>query len=188
MSRIGKIFVLAIGVVTLLLGDLPAEAQFSDTWEFHKALKDRDYREMLTRLSNGANINRVDGDGIPAFVTAADAGDQKLMKFLLDNGARINGAISESQETALMRRASAGDTTTVQFLLEVGADPDAADRRGETALMKAARNRKRSIVKALIEHGADPNIYDYTGKSALHYARDARASSIVRALEAAGSD
>lgn len=181
-----RLYLIVLCGAVLLMSPAPATAQFSDTWEFYKALEDGDYREMMTRISRGANINRPK-DGFPSIIMASDRSDQKLLAFLLENGANINGTSTERQETALMRRAAVGDTETARFLVAQGANVEAQDRNGETALIKAARGRKRAIVKLLLEGGADPNRGDFTGKTAIEYARDARARNVVRLLEQAGA-
>ncbi len=178
---------LAICGSVLLMAPAPAYAQFSETWEFYKALKDGDYREMMSHINKGANINRPK-DGFPAFIMAADRSDQRLMAFLLENGAHVNGTTTDQQDTALMRRSAVGDAETVRFLLAQGANSNVQDRNGETALIKAARARKRRVVQLLLESGADPNRGDFTGKTAIDYARDSRARDVVRLLEEAGAN
>lgn len=165
----------------------PAAAQFSDTWEFLKAVKEKDYVEMRTRLVRGANVNGKDADGFPAIVIAADGRDLRLIGFLLEQGAYVNGSTDKASETALMRASERGALDVVRFLLNRGADPDLEDRRGETALMKAARARKKDAVRILIDAGADVDQADYTGKTALAYAREARARTVERLLEDAGA-
>lgn len=181
-----KLCLAALCGASFLLLSLPAHAQFSETWEFYKALDDGDYREMMSRINRGANINRPK-DGMPAIIMAADRSDQKLMTFLLQNGANIDGKTDDRRETALMRRSAVGNVETVRFLLARGAEPNAQDRNGETSLIKAARARKRNVVRILLDNGADPNRSDFTGKTAIDYARDARARNVVRLLEEAGA-
>lgn len=165
----------------------PAEAQFSDSWEFMKAVEEADYEEMRSRIFKGANVNRLNKDGFPAIVIAADKSDRDLIKFLFNQGARINAATRERRETALMRRAEVGDSETLALLLELGADMSLHDKTGVTALMRAARSRKQRIVKTLLEAGARVNETDFTGKSALGFARDVRDRRIMRLLEEAGA-
>lgn len=165
----------------------PLHAQFSDSWEFLKAVEEADYLEMRSRISKGANVNRKDGDGFPAIVIAADKRDKVLITFLLEQGVRINSTTEDRGETALMRRAGAGDLETVTLLLAAGADPNLQDKTGQTALMRAAQARKQRVVKQLLENGAEVDRADYTGKSALGYARDVRARRAIRLLEQAGA-
>lgn len=165
----------------------PSQAQFSDTWEFLKAVEESDYLEMRNRIFKGANVNRRNKKGFPAIIIAAEKRDQKLIRFLLDQGVKINATIIARGETALMRRADVGDTETLSLLLALGADADLQDKSGVTALMRAARSRKNRVVKRLLEAGADVDATDYTGKTALDYARDSRDRRIIRLLEEAGA-
>lgn len=165
----------------------PSQAQFSDTWEFLKAVEDVDYKEMRNRIFKGANVNRRNGDGFPAIVIAAEKRDKELIRFLLEQGVKINATTTGRGETALMRRAEVGDFETLSLLLELGADMNLHDKSGVTALMRAARNRKQRVVRRLLEAGAAVDEADYTGKSALGHARDARARRVIRLLEEAGA-
>ena len=165
----------------------PSQAQFSDTWEFLKAVEEADYLEMRNRISKGANVNRKNADGFPAIIIAAEKRDQELIRFLLDQGVKINATTAGRKETALMRRAEVGDFETLSLLLDLGADMNLRDKSGVTALMRAARNRKQRIVRRLLEADAGVDATDFTGKTALGYARDARARRVVRLLEEAGA-
>ena len=45
----------------------------------------------------------------------------------------------------------------IEYLVEAGADPNAADRRGVAPLHRAVRTRSAAAVERLLEGGADPN-------------------------------
>ena len=60
----------------------------------------------------------------------------------------------------LIQAAEAGDTVTVQRLVEQGADIDARDDRGRTPVMAATHGQRVDTVRALIQLGADINIRD----------------------------
>lgn len=179
----------AAALLAVFLMGLPggAEAQFSDTWEFMKAVEERDYKEMRTRIFAGANINTHNPDGLTAVIIATDAADSELLRFLVDQGANINSRTQDRGETGLMRRAERGDREFVGLMIDLGADVNAEDRGGETPLIKAARNRHWRVVSLLIDSGADVNHADYTGRTALDYARQNRARRSERLLENAGA-
>lgn len=184
------LFTASVALMALLLSAVfsaPSHAQFSDSWEFLKAVDEADYLEMRNRISKGANVNRKNGDGFPAIIIASDKRDRELIEFLLAQGVRIDATAEGRGETALMRRATVGDSETVTFLLAAGADPNLQDKSGVTALMRAAQSRKPRIIKLLLESGAEFDRADYTGKSALGYARDSRARRVIRILEDAGA-
>lgn len=60
----------------------------------------------------------------------------------------------------LIQAAEAGDTATVQRLVQMGADIDARDERGRTPVMAATHGNRVETVRALIQLGADINIRD----------------------------
>ncbi len=175
-----KNFLGMVLVLGFMAQPLVAQAQFSDSWDFMKAVKEQDYAKMLDKLGSGANINVRDADGVPAIIIAADMANVRLMTFLLENGANPNASIMGSDETAMMRRADAGDMDSIHLLLEHGADVNRANKTGETALMRAIRSRKRRVISGLIEMGADIDVSDYTGRTAMDYAEETRSSRIIK--------
>ncbi len=82
-----------------------------------------------------------------------------------------------------------GDLPMTRFLLESGANPNAASRSsGETALMVFARADNTEGIKLLAAHGADLDAVDKAGETALIQAVRARKLRAVRALLEAGAD
>ena len=182
---------LHLGIFALLVMfagvSMPAQAQFSATWDMIKAVDDGELIEARQLILNGANPNARGEDGYPALMMAGEARNLKMMKMLLENGARVDTRSEERKETTLMRRAEVGDAEAVNVLLENGADVNAQDRGGETSLMKATRSRKTRAVRALIEAKADVSKSDYTGHTAMDYAIAARARGVIKLLEQAGA-
>ena len=58
-------------------------------------------------------------------------------------------------------------TATIVCLIESGANPNAADKRGVTPLHKAVRTRCAVAVRTLLEHGADPVRKNNSGSPAM---------------------
>ncbi len=188
--RFLRIFVtgMVFGLIGLNgLGIREAAAQYSETWEFLKAVEADDRREIRDRQRKGANINGKNGDGLPAMILAAERGNIGLMQFIFALGVNVDGRAEDRRDTALMRRAEIGDMELVRFLVTSGADVNLKDRGGETALMKAVRARRRRVVEFLIASGADVDETDFTGRTALNYAEEARARGIMRLLREAES-
>lgn len=61
----------------------------------------------------------------------------------------------------------AAQVATIEFLIEAGADPNAADKRAVTPLHKAVRTRCAAAVRTLLEHGADPSRKNKSGSTPL---------------------
>jgi uncharacterized protein len=164
----------------------PAEAQFSPTFEFLKALKKDDYAGIKSNLMQGANVNAKDDDGRPAIIIATDMGEPAVVKFLLEQSAHVDETNKATGETALMRAAEAGDKISTGVLLYYKANVNEQDKHGETPLIKASRAGHREIVKILLDSGADVNLQDYTGQTALDHVQNTRQKAIERMLTDAG--
>jgi ankyrin repeat protein len=59
---------------------------------------------------------------------------------------------------------------TIEYLLSVGADPNASDNSGVTPLHRAVRTRSLPAVRALLEGGAYPKAPNKGGSTPLHLA------------------
>ena len=93
--------------------------------------------------------------GDTALMFAARSGDLASARLLAGAGADVNDADAWGV-SAVMMAAHAGFTELVEFLLDRGADPNAA-KPGFTALHAAIMRRNTRMVTALLAHGADPN-------------------------------
>jgi ankyrin repeat protein len=142
-----------------------------------------------------------------------------IVKALLDHGANPNARLSSSTmdrvhndansdaalgagATALMRAAKQSDVSMMRLLLEHGADPALATKKGATALMFAAsrgggfrgvgaRASEEDSLKAVtlcLDRGAPVNAVDETGQSALHLAVATGSDAVVQLLADNGAD
>ncbi|PYQ79290.1 MAG: hypothetical protein DMG01_09170 [Acidobacteria bacterium] len=93
--------------------------------------------------------------GGTALMFAARAGDLASAKLLVEAGAHVNDADAWGVSATTMA-AHAGYRDVVEFLLDRGADPNAA-QAGFTALHAAVMRRDERMVTALVAHGADAN-------------------------------
>ena len=171
----------------LLLAAAPAWAQFSESYTFLKAIKDRDANKAteLVKKPGSSVINTRDpSTGETAIIIAAKRRDTAWLAFALINGCnkelRDNGG-----DTALTASARIGYEEGVQMLVGQGANVDGASSRGETALILAVQRRDLVMVRELVQDGADPHLADHvSGQSALDYAKaDPRGGPLVAMLE-----
>ena len=98
-------------------------------------------------------------------MAAASVNNEKAVSLLLERGASIDFQETDGY-TALMHASMKGKTTTMQALLNAGANPNLTTSKnpqlntpkGATALYLACRESHENIVKILLNGKADPNI------------------------------
>jgi ankyrin repeat protein len=158
---------------------------------------------MKMLIEAGADVNARDNTGETPLMYVVDA---EAAKELVEAGANINARDNDGQtplihavrgwKSEAIRSLNAADELgpwgvivaenwqldTVKFLLQAGAETNAADHAGKTALMHA---RDTEVVKALLASGADANAKDNSGRTAL---LDAGNIESMKALIAAGAD
>jgi ankyrin repeat protein len=105
-------------------------------------------------------------DGATPFVRAAQSSDTALMKLLLQYGAdpsiaTANGDIALTAaagigwvEGVTYERSREENVEAVRMLLDLGLDPNHANREGRTPLMGAALKGRNSVIQLLVERGA----------------------------------
>lgn len=165
----------------------PAMAQFSDSYNFLKAVRDADGDEAMKYLAKpGAPVlnTRDPGTGETALHISVKAHNDNWVGFLLNKGA--NTEIKDREgNTALHDAALMGDPTAMAYLISMKAKVDATNNNGETPLILAVHRKDIDLVRQLVEAGADPKAQDtIAGKSALDYAKqDARLGAIQKVME-----
>ena len=145
-------------------------------------------------LDMGTHVNATDASGETALMKSAQRGDIAVAKMLLARGADMveKGKDKKGRmhgRTALMHAAWHGRGDMVNFLIENGADVNAAGvLSGETALINAARRGHTDIVRLLIIKGADIDKADDSGVTPLMEAALRGHASMVRLLLQDGAD
>ena len=118
----------------------------SDVWNQVMAVPPHGYLNYNRAIPQG---------GDTALMFAARVGDLASARLLMAAGANVNDADAWGvSATALSAHAGHGEL--VEFLLEHGADANAA-QAGFTALHAAVMRRDEKMVSALLAHGADAN-------------------------------
>jgi ankyrin repeat protein len=178
-----------LGWAVLLACAVPAAAQFSDSYNFIKAIRDRDGDKVMTFLNKpGAPVlNTRDGStGEGALHIIVRRHDTVYLQVMLARGADAN-LRDRNGNTPLIVAAQIGDPDMVRLLLAGGASVNATNNSGETALIAAVQRRDPTVTRALIAAGGNPAIADtIAGKTARDYAsEDTRSTALVKILDEA---
>lgn len=189
ITHLGKIL---LGSAALSLFALPVAAQFSDSYNFLKAVKDRKGEEAEKFISEPGSglviINtRADDTGETALHIVTARRDYDWLGFLLGKGAKPDIA-DKKGTTPLMLATQLSWGDGAQLLLAMKAQVDATNRSGETALIRAVQLRNTEMVRLLMKAGANPDKQDtVAGYSARDYAaQDGRGNVILGIIENGG--
>ncbi|KAA8494947.1 Ankyrin repeat domain-containing protein 29 [Porphyridium purpureum] len=101
---------------------------------------------------------------------AAQNGNVRELRQLIELGADVECASSSTGDTALLTAADNGHVEFLHGLLELGADTEKRNACGETALIVAASKGHTRCVCALLEYGANARAQTNPGRSSLVYA------------------
>ena len=185
-SRFGA----AVSVVSAILLAVPATAQFSDSYNFLKSVRDRDGAKVTEALNGQGStiVNTRDyNSGESALHIVVKRRDDTWTRFLLAKGA--NPDIRDNAgNTPLIVAAQIGFPEGTAALIDGNANVNAANNSGETPLIVAVQRRDMLNVRLLLAAGANAKTPDHiAGMSARDYAeRDARSSTILKMIDDAG--
>lgn len=180
--------IMAVMALALLVPG-PAHAQFSDAYNFLKAVKDKDGQKVtdLIQKPGSTVINSRDiSNGENALHIVVARRDASWLSFLLAKGANPNLA-DNNGNTPLMNAVQGRFEEGVQTLIANKAQVDKVNGSGETPLIRAVQLRDVGLVRLLVAQGANPDKRDtIAGMSARDYAeRDSRTPGLIEALAAA---
>jgi uncharacterized protein len=152
-------------------GDYPVPKPDMDHLEFIKLLLDKGADPNMRVKENTLSrtiftMQWFFEPGATAFVRAAQSSDVELMKLLLARRADPKMA-TDFGDTALTaaggigwvegvtyERSTKENLEAVRMLLDLGLDPNAANKDGRTALMGAALKGRNDVVQLLVDRGA----------------------------------
>lgn len=177
-----SLFPVASGVIAP-----PAQAQFSDSYNFLKAVRERKGEEAEKFLSEPGTVivnTRDSTSGETALHIVITRRDSTWLGYLLQKGANPNLA-DKKGTTPLMLATQLNYVEGIDLLVKKKAQVDQTNRSGETALILAVQLRNAEAVRTLLKAGANPDKKDSrAGYSARDYAKqDGRATAIVAILE-----
>jgi uncharacterized protein len=172
-GRISKLLAIALALAPMA----PVAAQFSDSFNFLKAIKDADNAKALELLGKpGAPVinARDGGTGETALHFVIKQHDTTWTNYLLSKGAQTE-IRDRDGNTPLLTAAQLSDVDAMRALLQAGANANAANSRGETPLILAVQQRNYAAMRLLLAAKANPDIPDtIAGKSARDYATEDR--------------
>jgi uncharacterized protein len=185
LASLHKKFILVAVAATLLAS--PVAAQFSDSYNFLKAVKERKGEEAEKFLAEPGTViinTRDSTTGETALHIVLQRRDSTWLNYLLAKGANANLA-DKKGTTPLMLATQLGYVEGIDTLVKKKAVVDQANRAGETALILAVQLRNAEAVRALLKAGANPDKKDSrAGYSARDYAKqDGRAGAIASIIE-----
>lgn len=160
-------------VALAALAAAPAAAQFSDSYNLVKAVRDKDIakaREILDKPgSTAVNVREASSGDAPVHIVTRRR-DIPWLGFLLQSGADAN-ARDRDGNTPLLLAAGGRWLEGVQLLTAIRADVNRRNNAGETALIKAVEVGDVASARTLLEAGANPDATDnVAGRSARDYA------------------
>jgi uncharacterized protein len=179
----------AVMGAALALAPTSAMAQFSESYNFIKAVKDRDGNkatEIISKPGSGSIIidtrDREKGETALHLVTRGR--DLLWMNFLLGKGAKPDVKDNDGN-SPLMIATQIRFVEGVQALLTRRANVNLANGSGETPLIRAVQLRDLILVRLLLNAGANPDKADtIAGLSARDYAtRDTRGVAILKIID-----
>lgn len=137
----------------------------------------------LLLLELGASPNSADSYGRSALYCAALSDNPKIVKRLIESGARPDPLTGRNPLLAAIR---SSNSEIAKMLIDAGANVAVTDEQGNTPLHLAAIRGSSDIVRALLDAGGDPNALNQYGRTPLFYARGQGRAAVFEMLRAAG--
>ena len=167
-----------------------------DTW-----FRAEDVSEMQALINKGIDINRQNWIDYTAIMCASMSGHIPVVRFLLNEGAISDGALTcaarkgkeevaklllengskATERGALSAAVIGGNINLVRLLLENGANPN-DDGHRDTPLICAAGSWRWDIFELLLEYKADPQVRNRMGETVLEFANRAGCYGMVSSL------
>lgn len=178
---------------------LDGKAEFSkdDYYEFVKICESgsiENFIEKFTKeklLPNAKYTSQGWGEITLLTLASEHSSNVEIVKFLLREGAEINPKkITSITNVPLIRAVcnKISPKSTVQVLLQAGANVNTKDASGFTALMLAADRNYTDVIELLLQAGAKVDIKDNAGETALIYAAQESTPDVVKKLLDAGAN
>ena len=147
-------------------GEMANEHLSEKEKQFLEAVKKDDIREVKQVIGE-INVNCQEEDGMTALMFASYKGNDKMVEYLLENGAAANSNSHKDGYTPLMFATLAGSTEVVRMLLEAGAKTGVINKVNRTASQLGAFVGRHDCVSLINNFVEQDNIKYYTKKHGL---------------------
>src|SRR5262245_1512608 len=175
-----------ICVVAIALGSV---ARLTAVSPIADAAMRGDAAAVRTLITQGADVNAPQGDGMTALHWTALNGDLATVSALLTAGAKTELVTRVGNYTPLHLASSRGHGAVVAKLLDSGSNATALTSTGVQAIHLAAQAGDPTAVKALLDHGANGNAIDEThGRTPLVFATSEGRVEAMKVLIARGAN
>ncbi len=132
-------------------------------------------------IRKGGNVNGVDDDGWPLFISAVNSNSAAMVNLFMRSGVKVD-ITGPDGKTPLMHALSGQSFKIAYKLIGAGASLKKKDATGKTVMMYAAEAGKSDIVRKAIKKGADVYAKDNSGRSALNFAMGQRDKRLIKFL------
>lgn len=166
-----------------------SRADISHETALIKAAEGGSVERLALLLDHGANLELIDSSEDNAFRTALNWSHPEAARFLASRGSNLN-AVNRWGEDSLLHAYDKGQSSNVDLLLELGANPNVIGGENcRSITRKAIDNNDVETVRKLLDHKLDPNLrIDTNGTSALQHAINAGSMAIAQLLIERGAD
>lgn len=178
----------------LMLIDFSTPSIYQGT-KLNKAVYNKDYKEIQKLISQGADINKKNEQGISPVMIAIHEGDFKMYRHLKDKGAKLDGRINAKADKyhdgmdLFMAAVDGGNISIIHDVYSLGFSVNLMNPKTKMyPIHVASKHCKTELVDFLIEKKADIKVLDADGKSALHYAAKHKCFASVATLIENGID
>lgn len=158
----------------------------SEVTEFNllaQAALNNDIASVRLLLLFGADVDRIDSDGISALLAATEIASLDLAKLLLKHGASPNLCAGPHDESPMAIAARNGLHDLAALYIRYGADCNVLLPSGDTPFMLAINKRaSEAFLRFMLASGADVNGKTRAGKTPLFEAVSLRRTDIVSLL------
>jgi len=158
---------------------------FGGYWEnVARAARQNDAAQVRSLVTNDANPNQTDEEGLTGLHYAAMNGNLTIIAILIKASAKLD-VKDKLGDTPLHLAADRNQVEAARLLLDVGAPVDAENKNGMTPLMIGANRGNLDIVQALLAKGASVTKTDFTGRDAAGWAAESHRPAVVQAIKRA---